>query len=140
MTIATIRAGLAVRLATIQAAVPGFKAHATWPDGIIAPCCIVGPPSGEYHVDLGDTMSLTFDLTLYAYPTQQGSQRGQDRVDPYLDVFGAQSIKYAIESEDTLGGIAHGSIVRRFGRYDALKDASGAEFWGAVVTVEVMPK
>jgi hypothetical protein len=109
------------------------------PDQINAPAAVVVVKSGQYSLTMGSpgNLAYVFEVILYIAPVQQGSNRGQEKVDPYLDVSGSSSIPATVEADITLGGTCDYATVTGFDRYDALRDWAGQDFWGAVLTVGV---
>ena len=134
-TISAVRAGLVARLNNVG----GLRAYPTMPDQINAPAAVVVVKSGQYSLTMGSpgNLAYVFEVILYIAPVQQGSNRGQEKVDPYLDVSGSSSIVATVEADITLGGTCDYATVTGFDRYDALRDWAGQVFWGAVLTVVV---
>ncbi len=134
-TLEELGLGLVARLETIST----LKGRAYWlpPDQINCPCAVVTPVAVTPHVRSGGGQQVRFAVTLYAAAAQQGTRRGAEKVLPYLDRTGAQSIQTAIEADTRLGGIASAVPHVAWRNFDALKDYSGQEYWGAVWDVDV---
>ncbi len=133
-TIEELGNGLKERLVTIAT-----LRSVEWlpPDQINAPMAVIVPSTIQFHARSGDGQHVTFDVTLYIAPAQAGSMRGAEKVLPYLEKSGAQSVKAAIEADTTLGGKASSVPRITWHNFDALKAYNGAEYWGAIFEVEV---
>lgn len=133
MNIASIRAGLKTRLATIT----GLRCYETIPDQFSPPAAIVGMPT-----------SINFDFTFaratdrITYPVRllvakATDRSAQERLEQYLDGSGALSVKAAIEGDPSLGGAANVTRVlsaQGLGVYDM----GGVSYLGCDFTVEVI--
>jgi hypothetical protein len=100
-TIGSIQDGLAVNLATIQ----GLRTSSFVPDNPSPPIAIPMPKGIEYDKAFGHGLHLyRYDVIVIAV---RASERiAQSVLDAYCDPSGASSVKAAIESDRTLGGIA----------------------------------
>jgi hypothetical protein len=136
MGVSTIRTRIAVNLATIS----GLRAADTWPDTINCPAAIVVPREGTYHQSMGavGVQQQQYDVVLLIAPVQQGLSRAQDKIDPYLDPTGSQSIKAAVESDKTLGGQATTCHVNGWSEYGQIA-VNEIPYWGVRFEVEVNP-
>lgn len=110
MSIATIRSGLAARLATI----PGLHVSAYFPDLIEPPMAIVD----TYRVDFDSAFNrgsdeIVFDVLVAVRRTSE--RTAQESLDAYLPL-----VKAAIEGDDTLGGAAFDVHVTSAERQSAL--------------------
>lgn len=132
-TIAEIREGLRVRLATIA----GLNAYAYWPASPECPAAIVRPNSHDYHQTSGDSERMELQVTVLGGPVGQGIETAQAKLDAYLARTGALSVKAAIEAEPTLGGKADDLIVSGWRDYGGLV-VSGIEYIGAKLDVTVI--
>lgn len=136
-TMTQVRAALQTKLATIA----DLNAYAEWPESIQFPAVIPMPQSGRYHESLGSGgyESLKLELLLLISPEQRGYQQGQSLVDPYLDVSGAQSVKAAVETDTTLGGLVAATVVTGFHDYGIQEMDAGIHYWGARLDVDIFP-
>jgi hypothetical protein len=101
MSISLIRQGLATNLATIS----GLRTAAEVPDLPNPPIAIVALNSVTYDraFDRGMT-SYSFTVTVIV--GRVAEREAQRRLDTYIST-GSSSVKYAIESDKTLGGNAY---------------------------------
>jgi hypothetical protein len=101
MSISLIRQGLATNLGTI----PGLRAVAEVPDLPNPPIAIVALNSVTYDRAYAKGMtSYTFTVTVIV--GRVAEREAQRRLDTYIST-GSSSVKYAIESDKTLGGNAY---------------------------------
>jgi hypothetical protein len=133
VNIASVRAGLKTRLATIS----GLRCYETIPDQFSPPAAIVGMPT-----------SIVFDFVYQraadrmTYPIRilvgkATDRSAQERLEKYLDGSGALSVKAAIEGDPSLGGAANVTRVlsaQGLGVYDM----GGVSYLGCDFTVEVI--
>lgn len=103
-TRAQIRDALKVRLDTIA----GWQgAYDVVPDSIAVPCYAVGPPSRgtvrQADVTIGGGSTWFFGIRVYV--SRSDGRSAQDKLDPYLDESGAQSIQAALDADGQLGGL-----------------------------------
>lgn len=101
MSIATIRAGLATRLATIS----GLRVSAYFPDAILPPMGIVD----TYRVDFDSAFNrgsdeIIFDVLVVVH--RQSERTAQEAIDTYVPL-----VKAAIQGDTTLGGACYDLIV-----------------------------
>ena len=108
--IATIRSGIASNLATI----PGLRNESYLPDNPNPPVAIVGLESIEYNTAMQQGLTtLNFVVTVVVGRAAEREQ--QRKLDGYLQPFGAQSVKLAIESNRSLDGAIQDLRVERSG-------------------------
>jgi hypothetical protein len=101
MSISLIRQGLATNLGTI----PGLRAVAEVPDLPNPPIAIVALNSVTYDRAYAQGMtSYSFQVTVIV--GRVAEREAQRRLDSYIST-GSSSVKYAIESDKTLGGNAY---------------------------------
>jgi len=133
MGIAAIRDGLEMRLETIG----GLRIYHEMPALIAStPAILVKPEAGEYDFEMGGSkISHVFVLTLLV-SLGQGHERAQAELDAYLAPTGANSIKAAIEAEQTLGGACDDLRVRRYYDYTGHIYA-GTQYLGVKLECEV---
>lgn len=138
MSLATIRAGLATRLATIS----GLNVHAVHQDTINTPAAVVRPERRDFALSMGSAPSaansILFVVTLYAASAENGLATGQAILDGYLDDSGSASVRAAIEADRTLGGEVTTLRVVRWYDYDTY-EAGGIEYVACRFEVEVWP-
>jgi hypothetical protein len=84
--------------------IPDLRIYDTIPDVIVPPCAIIGQL--DLTFDLNNARGLDSANIDVMVVVQRFSERtGQDKLDKYLSGSGEYSIKAAIESDRTLGGI-----------------------------------
>ena len=85
--------------------ITGLHAYDTIPDTITVPCAVVGGPE---RIQFDATMQRGLDrhtIILRVYASRASDRAGQDRLDALLAKTGSGSVKTAIESDPTLGGV-----------------------------------
>jgi hypothetical protein len=101
MSISLIRQGLATNLGTI----PGLRAVAEVPDLPNPPIAIVALNSVTYDRAYANGMT-SYNFTITVIVGRVAEREAQRRLDSYIST-GSSSVKYAIESDKTLGGNAY---------------------------------
>jgi hypothetical protein len=101
MSISLIRQGLAKNLGTV----PGLRTAAEMPDLPNPPIAVVSLSSVEYDgaFDKGLTR---YNFTVTVIVGRVAEREAQRRLDSYIST-GSSSVKYALESDKTLGGNAY---------------------------------
>jgi len=101
MSISLIRQGLANNIGTI----PGLRTAAEVPDLPNPPIAVVALQSVTYDRAYAQGMtSYTFVITVIV--GRAAEREAQRRLDTYIST-GSSSVKYAVESDKTLGGNAY---------------------------------
>ena len=111
-TISAIRTALATNLATIS----GLRTSSYVPDDPNPPVAIIEPSSIEYDTTFGrglDTMSYSVNVLV----GRVSDRTAQASLDAYCSSQGTSSVKTAIESDRTLGGIVSDCRVVRLSSY-----------------------
>lgn len=131
--IATIREALATAVATI----PGLQAEAYVRDIANVPVAMVGGPDPvEYDKTFGRGHDdMTFPIMIFS--SRVSDEEAQETLDAYIDPYGASSLKAAIESDSTLGGVVEDLRVTGTQEYGP-QDINGVTYLGAVLLVSVM--
>lgn len=115
VTVGTLRAGIAANLATIT----GLRASAIIPDAPTPPQAVVIPTGitfdRSFHRGLDE---YAFTVTVVA--GRADARNAQSTIDGFCNPTGASSIKTAIESDRTLGGIAQTLHVTEMSSYGSL--------------------
>lgn len=123
-----IEAGIKARLDTIS----GLRTAAEQPDTVNPPAAWPMPREEDFLQTFSGMEQTTVDVVVVAAAFQNGYKRGQNAVDPYLSRTGAQSIKSAIEGDQTLGGVAQTlAVTRWYAR--GLIEVNGVDYWGAKI-------
>jgi hypothetical protein len=135
VTLAEIREGLA---ANLRQHVEGLRIYPRWQDNVEAPGAIIMLDAGHYHRSMGETghTDHTFQVLVLAAGIDNGYERAEEALEPYLDPNSPRSIKTALESDKTLGGIVSTLNVTRWHEIGE-PDMAGIGFWSAKVEVEV---
>jgi hypothetical protein len=132
-TVSQIRDGLATNLATIA----GLRTAATVPDSPNPPIAIVEPVSINFDTTFGRGLDeYLFKITVVAGRADERS--GQNKIDGYCNPSGALSVKTAVESDKTLGGVVQTLRVTGLSTYGSITIAEipylAAEFAVTVYT------
>ena len=116
-SIASIRAGLATNLATIT----GLRTNSTGtiPDNVNPPYAIVSPSSIDYHRAFNNALS-TYNFTVTVVVGRGDDRTAQRNLDVYCSPTGSSSIRVAIESDRTLGGVVFDTIVTGMRNYGSI--------------------
>jgi hypothetical protein len=130
MAISDLRAALAKNLATIS----GLRVVETLPDIVNPPMAMIGLDKIAYNKQNNRSMAeYTFKVTVVIGRVNE--RIAQRTLDVYVAP-GAGSIKYAIESDRTLGGNAFDVFVAELGAYGAV-NISGIDYLSAEFSVQV---
>ena len=99
-TITQIRDGIAINLQTIS----GLRTSAEVPDSPNPPQAVVQMGNVSYDTAFqGGLTTYSFIVSVIVARVTEG--RAQERLDAYASTSGASSVKEAIESDRTLGGV-----------------------------------
>ena len=101
VTIGTLRSGIATNLATIS----GLRTSATVPDAPTPPQAVVIPSTITYDRAFHRGLDQ-YEFVVTVIVGRASDRNAQASIDAYCNPTGASSIKTAIESDRTLGGIA----------------------------------
>ena len=125
-TVSQIRAGLATNLATVT----GTQILSYQLANPTTPSIAIFPAGTEYNQAFNrGTDKWTF--TVQAIVSVATDQNGQQQLDAYLAPSGATSIRSAIESDRTLGGVVQNLVVSAASGYTLFGDTPpvlGAEW------------
>lgn len=132
-SIKTLRDGIKTRLATVS----GIYCHDTIPDDVYPPAAIVGMPSTlRYDFAFRSAVTkISFPIRLVV--GRYTESESQDKLDDLCSADGASSIRNAIDTDPTLGGVAQSSRLveaRDFGVYTV----AGVEYIGCEIEIEVI--
>jgi hypothetical protein len=105
-TVSQIKAGLAANLATVS----GLRAYAYQPDNVNTPFAWPLLDSIQYNGAMGGGL-ITHQFTVSVVVGRSAERTAQTLLDGYLSYAGATSIRQAIESDRTLGGVVQDLIV-----------------------------
>jgi hypothetical protein len=108
-TVSQVKAALGTALATIS----GLRTYDRQPDQINPPFAFPTLETIEYHGAMGaGLVTQTYNITVVV---GRAAERVSERMlDTYMS-YGSGGVRYAIESDVTLGGVAQTSVVERSG-------------------------
>jgi hypothetical protein len=133
MSISLLRAGLAKNLGTIK----GLRVVETLPDLVNPPMAMIGLTKVAYNQQNQRSMSeYTFQVTVVlGRVSERTAQRDMD----VLVAPGAGSVKYALESDRTLGGNAYEVFVPELSAIGAVS-INGIDYFSAEFSVQVFAR
>ena len=105
-TVSQIKTGLAANLATVS----GLRAYAYQPDNVNTPFAWPLLDSIQYNGAMGGGL-ITHKFTISVVVGRSAERTAQTLLDGYLSYAGFNSIRAAIESDRTLGGVVQDLIV-----------------------------
>lgn len=127
-----MRQAIAANLATIS----GLRVSYFIPDNPNPPIAVVTPPSIKYEQSFGRGLNqYSFQVALLA--TRADERTGQDLIDSYCEPTGSMSVRAAIESDRTLGGLVDDLHVSDMNGVSPTTLADGQVYLTATWTVEV---
>ena len=133
MSISLLRAGLAKNLQTIK----GLRVVETLPDLVNPPMAMIGLTKVAYNQQNQRSMAeYTFQVTVVLGRVSERTAQAS------LDVLvapGEGSVKYAIESDRTLGGNAYEVFVPELSAYGAVS-LNGIDYLSAEFSVQVFAR
>lgn len=112
VTIGTLRSGIAANLATIT----GLRTSATVPDAPTPPQAVVIPSIIQYDRAFHRGLDQ-YQFIITVLVGRASDRNAQSTLDAYCNPTGALSIKTAVESDRTLGGIAQSLHVTEMTSY-----------------------
>jgi hypothetical protein len=133
MSISLLRAGLAKNLGTIK----GLRVVETLPDLVNPPMAMIGLTKVAYNQQNQRSMAeYTFQVTVVlGRVSERTAQRDMD----VLVAPGAGSVKFALESDRTLGGNAYEVFVPELSALGALQ-VNGIDYYSAEFSVQVFAR
>lgn len=112
-SISALRAGLATNLLTAN-----VRSSGTLPALVNPPFALIVPAGATYHRAFNNALTeYTFTVTLIV--GQASERNAQNSLDAYCSATGTSSIRRAIESDKTLGGVAYDTVVTEMRSYGA---------------------
>jgi hypothetical protein len=133
MSISLLRQGLATNLQTIS----GLRVVDTLPDLVNPPMAMIGLTKVNYNQQNQRSMAeYTFQVTVVV---GRVSERTAQAALDVLVAPGSGSIKYAIESDRTLGGNAYEVFVPELSAYGAVS-INGIDYLSAEFSVQVFAR
>jgi len=94
-----IREGIATQLETI----PDLQVYATPPGSIVVPAAVVRRRNTTYDVSLDGVVDTTWTVTVFVQFANNDS--AAEHLDTYVTSTGDHSVKAAVETDPTLGGV-----------------------------------
>ena len=133
MSISLLRAGLAKNLGTIK----GLRVVETLPDLVNPPMAMIGLAKVAYNQQNQRSMAeYTFQVTVVlGRVSERTAQRDMD----VLVAPGEGSVKYALESDRTLGGNAYEVFVPELSAIGAVS-INGIDYFSAEFSVQVFAR
>lgn len=130
--------GIRTALAQAAATISGLRGNAYLVDSINPPCWVSGEVDITYNRTFkGGASGLAEGMfTGRLYVSRADDRAGQALLDSYLGQDGAASVKAAIETDLTLGGVCKQLIVERVHGY-AIYTIAGTDYLGAKFDVRV---
>ena len=116
--------------------IPGLRVVDYLPDQVNPPMAVMSVTDVTFHRAFsGGDPIYQFVVTLIV---ARASERvAQDRLDAYTSFDGAQSVRAAIESDQTLGGVVATSVVDRAGNIQTVTLADNVNYLAVDFTVIV---
>lgn len=127
-------ASIRTALATAMSSISGLRTSATVPDAPRPPQAIVMPDRIDYDLDMVRGADR-FYFTIILLVARADDRAAQNNLDGYIT--GASSIKTAIESDRTLGGVVDTVRVTQMRNYAAVS-VGEVLYLGAEFDVEVV--
>lgn len=132
-TIADLRAGLASNLQSI----PDVEVYEREGGVVNVPCIVVTTPTINYHRTFGNTGAMVeFQFTIMVLVDSASQEQQNWDMDEYVDNGSTKSVRAAIESDRTLGGVADSLVVTAF-RPLSDETVAGIGYWGGSFDVTV---
>lgn len=117
----------------------GLNAYDTWQDRPNPPCCFVKPRDADFNQTFGagNQTAYRFEATVLV-SLAAGGPRAQDALDEYLAPTGSSSIRAAVQSDVTLGGLCSLAVVTGWRDYGGKRLAeSDVEYLGCVLDISI---
>lgn len=113
-SITAIRSALATNLLTA-----GVRSGATIPDLVNPPFAVIAPSGATYHKAFNNALTQ-YDFTVTLIVGRASERNGQNTLDTYCSPTGSSSIRVAVESDKTLGGVAYDTVVTDMRNYGSI--------------------
>lgn len=120
-SIADLRAKIATNVGTIS----GLRTSSTGfiPDNVNPPYAIIAPNTVDYNRSFSSGGLNTYNFTVTVVVGRVDERTAQRNLDAYCSPTGAGSIKIAVESDRTLGGLAYDCVVTGMRNYGSISIA-----------------
>ena len=135
-SLADIRQGLAANLQ----ALPGVEVYEREGGMVNVPCAVVLTPTIDYHQSFSSAGLVRYEFRVMVLVQSSDSDQSGVDLDTYADPTSPTSVRAAVESDRTLGGIADDLICTAF-RPLSSEEVAGIGYWGGdfAVTVYTRP-
>ena len=130
-TVSQIHAALATKLATIS----GLRTSSYEPAVLNTPVAWPWLTSMQYHAAMGVGL-IEYGFTVSVVVARLDARTGQASIDGYASPTGASSVRVALETDRTLGGVVDDCLVVSFDGTQILQN-NGAEYISALFNVKV---
>jgi len=131
-SLADIRQGLAANLQ----ALPGVEVYQRENGLANVPCAVIVTPSIDYHQSFSSAGLVRYEFRIMLLVQSADSEQSGIDLDTYADPGSPTSVRAAVESDRTLGGIADDLICTSFRPLNS-EEVSGIGYWGGEFTVTV---
>lgn len=130
-TVSQICTALATKLATIS----GLKTFSYEPEQLNPPVAYPWLASMKYHTAMGVGL-VEYDFTVAVVVARLDVRTGQASIDSYASPTGASSVRVALETDSTLGGVVDDCQVVSCDGIQALEN-NGAKYMAGIFRVMV---
>ena len=113
MTTPSVEA-IAEALAAALEAIPNVRVVPYLPDDPNPPCALVSIDTVDYHAAFGDG-AMPHNFTIHLLATRASVRVAVAAIQGYMSNDGTNSVRAAIEADDTLGGVVSSVVVKRSG-------------------------
>jgi hypothetical protein len=128
--------GIQTNLQTI----PGLQAFGYLPDSFSDPAAIVSVMDVQYQMSMNDSMTGQVDIIVNVLVARTDARSAQLKLQKFMSPNGSGSIREAIESDATLGGIVSNTTVISVFRGPAISVGGGPTIYLTLeFTVAVYP-
>jgi len=128
----------ATALQTALATVSGLRVASYLPDTITPPQAVVTIGSVQFHGSFGPAGDAPFAFVVTVFVGRMSDRSGQDALYAYMAPTGSTSIKAAVESDPTLGGVVSYATVVSAQNIQAV-EVDAAVYLAVDFTVAVHP-
>lgn len=134
-TVKELRLGVLARLNDIC----GLRSIAHAPDRISPPAAAIELTSMTFDSTFGPNACDEYQFTVRVYASRADDKAGQDRLDTFINAAGSTSVKQALESDRSLGGIAQTLRVTGLDNY-GVYEVGTTPYYGAEFAVTVFAR
>ena len=131
----TICAGIVTNLQSIS----GLQCYSYLPDNVPPVCAVVAPISIEYHETMDPTDPGDCEFAVTVLVARTDARSAQVALQEFMSASSSTSVRAAIESDATLGGIVSDLVVHRGRRGPAVTIAGDVIYLTLDFDVTVYP-